>query len=406
MVRWISRFAFVVFFLFLNYRLTVGHHEKDVVSQLRFLRSALEADEDQRMQMYFPEGFLFTNFLYGLSWVEVGLQDSGQREEALANARWAMARLKSPQGVAPFLGNLKPEHGVFYSGWVNVLQCGILKLQPEGERNEMEVQEFVTNSKKIADAFSSSETPFLMAYPNKAWPVDSVVAIASLCMHDSLLPNRFQPIVDRWKAEAKTLLDPNTGLMPHRVDAVSGKLVEPSRGSSQSLITRFLIEIDPEWGVDQYGQFRKQFATTVLGIPGIREYPVGQTGTGDVDSGPLFMGVSLSASTVAVGSARMYGDNELADAMLDVGEAFAFPFVSGDAKRYAFGQLPVADAFLAWSKSSTPWTRQVFLGEYPAVQPSWWRITVYLPSVLLAWLAYCFLWRPHQPKNSYARPSK
>ena|SRR5215218_3133485 len=56
---------------------------------------------------------------------------------------------------------------VFYRGWTNWLRGG------------------------LGAAFDASASPYLTAYPGQAWPVDSTVAMASLRLHDTLLPARF-----------------------------------------------------------------------------------------------------------------------------------------------------------------------------------------------------------------------
>src|SRR5262249_40809243 len=152
-----------------------------------------------------------------------------------------------------------------------------------------------------------SPTPFLSAYPGQSWPVDNVVAIAALRLHDTLLPPRFDALIARWLDAARARLDPATGLLPHRVDPATGEPLEGARGSSQSIIARFLPEIDLAWGRAQYALFRERFVTTVAGLPGVREYPHDAPGQGDVDSGPLIAGVSLSATVVTLGAALAGG---------------------------------------------------------------------------------------------------
>jgi hypothetical protein len=178
-------------------------------------------------------------------------------------------------------------------------------------------------------------------------------------------------------------------LLPHRVDPRTGDMIEGARGSSQSLIARFLVEVDPEWGRAQYASFRKQFIAPFLGVPGVREYPAGAGGFGDVDSGPLLFGFSASATVVAIGAAQVQGDRQTASAMISAGEAVGLPIEWGGRKFYAFGLLPVGDAFLVWAKSSRPWIAEwVDSGLTPLVA-GWWRIPfhgVALMMVALLWL--------------------
>ncbi|GLY94294.1 hypothetical protein Acsp02_15500 [Actinoplanes sp. NBRC 103695] len=75
------------------------------------------------------------------------------------------------------------------------------------------------------------------------------------------------------------------------------------------MIQRFLVDIDPVFAARQYRVFRERFRP--FG-PAIREFPTGVAGEGDVDSGPLPLGISLSATAVTMGAARGQGDDRSA----------------------------------------------------------------------------------------------
>lgn len=345
-----------------------GDPADGAVKQLRFLREEIEAGADNEAQRLFPEGYFFSNVLYGLTWVQVGLTDREQAPEAARQARWALARLKSAAGTAPFDASLRPEYGVFHAGWTNWLRGGLIALQ-QSEADE--VAEYTRSSVEIATAFRISRSPYLQAYPGQAWPVDSTVAIASLSLYDKLVAPRFEPITTSWLANVRKQLDPATGLMPHQVQpSVTG-----ARATSQSIIHRFLVEIDPAFARSQYELFREKFVTRV----GVREYPKGTGGKGDVDSGPLILGHSLSATVVTLGAARVQHD-PLEDRLGRLGDLLGVPVSGTKTKRYAFGALPIGDAFLAWSATARPFVA----AEQPRLTTnSWWWRT---PWLILLWL--------------------
>lgn len=347
----------------------------DVVPQLQFIGDALRQGAGEEMQEWFPEGYFFAHVLYGLSWVEVGLlqpRGSPMHERALSEARWALARLDSPQGRAPFSPTLDPSYGVFYVGWSNWLRGGILKLQDLFGREPSEVERFKADCAALAEAFDRNSLPFLQAYPGQAWPVDSTVAVATLRLHDSLFTPRFTQTIDHWLSAIPDYLDPTTGLLPHQVDPRTGNEIEGARGTSQSLITRFLTEIDPELGYQHYAHFRQALISPFLGVPGVREHPSGR-GVGDVDSGPLIFGFSASATVNLIGTARVNGDHEVAAVLISASEAVGLPIDWREGKRYAFGLLPVGDAFLVWNKASHPWVAKAQVHEYPSIVSRWWR---------------------------------
>ncbi|WP_431973186.1 hypothetical protein [Micromonospora haikouensis] len=232
-----------------------------VARQLAFLRAALDDGAGEDAQALFPEGWFFAHALYGLARVELGLRKpAGRRAGELREARWALARLESPAGTAPFDPGLTPAYGIFWQGWTNWLRGGVLALQPADRRDPAEVARFAEASAAIGAAFDASGTPYLAAYPGQAWPVDSTVAVASLRLHDALLPAarppaapssaapsmqappgtppppRFAGTVARWLDGVRQRLDPGTGLLPHRVDPATGAPAEvavpPPRASS------------------------------------------------------------------------------------------------------------------------------------------------------------------------------
>ncbi|MDX3099357.1 hypothetical protein [Nonomuraea angiospora] len=357
--------------------------------QLAFLRAALDTGAGDEAQALFPEGYFFLHALYGLSWVELGMREPADgRSRALREARWALSRLDSPAGRAPFSPGLTPPYGVFYRGWSNWLRGGVLSLEPAGRRDPAEVRRFAEDSAALGAAFDASfdagGSPYLAAYPGQAWPVDSTVAVASLRLHDAILPARFGGTVERWLREVRRRLDPRTGLLPHRADPGGGAPAEVARGSSQSMIQRFLVDVDPAFAAEQYARFRELYVVTPLGLgPAVREYPDGVDGPADVDSGPLPLGVSLSATVVTLGAAQAHSDAPLASALAGYGELAGLPVDTPWTKRYAFGLLPIGDAFLAWAKTARPWVARP--PSAPAATVSWWWRTPLL--ILLTALA-------------------
>ncbi|MFV2021377.1 hypothetical protein [Micromonospora sp. LOL_023] len=359
--------------------------------QLTFLRSALDDGAGEQAQQLFPEGYFFSHALYGLAWVDLGLRaPAAQRAQALTEARWALSRLESPAGRAPFPADLTPEYGVFYQGWTNWLRGGVLSLQPADGRDPGELARFTDAAVALGGAFDAAGTPFLPAYHGQAWPVDSTVAMASLRLHDHLLPARFDATVGRWLVDVRQRLDPATGLLPHRVNSATGDPAEVARGTSQALIHRFLPEIDAAFAREQYLRFRREFVASPLWLgPAVLEYRAGTDGPADVDSGPLPLGVSLSATVVTLGAAQLHGDATLAGALANYGEFVGLPVDTPNTRRYAFGLLPVGDGFLAWSKTARPWVAGT--PDPPPATVSWaWRLpllSILLLAALLPWLA-------------------
>jgi hypothetical protein len=346
--------------------------------QLAFVRDALDEGSDTAAQQLFPEGYVFSNVLYGLAWVQAAHTDSELRGDALRESRWALARLESEEGRAIFDPRLQPAYGVFWAGWTNWLRGAILSLD---DTDTAEVQRFSTHSAEIAQAFSAAETPFLQAYQGQAWPVDSTVAIASLRLHDNLFGAKYTAVIDRWIAQAQARLDPATGLLPHQVSPGDATMTTGARATSQTVIHRFLPEIDAAFAQSQYARYRERFVAYPGGFgPALREYPKGVEGSGDVDSGPLVAGISLSATVVAQGAARLNGDHALAAAIGSEGELLGLPIDLPWSKRYAFGLMPIGDAFVVWSSTARSLTEPTTT---IALDMRWWWPLPWLSVLIL-----------------------
>ncbi len=337
-----------------------GPKNLEVDHQFHHLMEKMEAGAATDMQQLFPEGHLFMNALYGLTCTELldSLKPSGfthfdanvrqyQRE-----ADMALTEMNSENGRLIFNQNLPLQYGAFYRGWTNYLTGKRLEVDiiPQ-ESSALHEENFRLNCHDIARAFQEAEGPYLESYHDGIWPADNVLAIASLASYDRNFDTlRYQPQIEDWITKVKTQLDPTTGLIPHVV--YTGARPQGARGSSQSLILSLLPEIDSVFAAKQYALYKKHFADRRLGLPGIREYPKGSEGTGDIDSGPVIWGIGGAASVVGQRAAFANGDLVLYKGLRNSIETFGCGFTWFGEKRYLFGQLPMADAFIAWSNSA------------------------------------------------------
>lgn len=330
----------------------------DIVAQLDGIGRRLRAGEGRDMQAIFPEGWFFSHMTYGYAWVNVGLAtgDPALRARAIAETRWVLERADSPEGLAPFTRATQVPHGVFYLGWTNRLLGGLMLLQAPAERSAADLARLKTQSRQLADAMRASPSGNLDAYPGQSWPCDNVVALASLAAHDAVFGPTYADVMARWVTLTRAHLDPATGLIPHAANAATGVATIGPRASTQVYIHAFLPEVDAAFAREQYARYREVFVTSVVGFPVSLEYPKGSRGQGDVDTGPLVLGIGPSATVVAIASARANGDGPLAERITVLSELLGFPVTTAQGKSFALGTLVVADGFLAWGKSLLPWT--------------------------------------------------
>jgi len=311
------------------------------VASLRWLSDDLDGKAN-RMQTLFPEGRVFTAALTGIAWAQVGVRDTALAAEALRQSRAALVVATDAASKRTFGAAGGLPHGMFYEAWTTRLHVAVAGLaRAQGEAYNRAA--FHTHCRRLQAAMSDGPV-FPDSYPGQAWPADAVVGAAALGGCGVLLDASFRNAAHDWLRRAQTEVDPATGLLPHAAST------SDIRGSSSALMISFLAEIDRPFAEDQYARFASAFPTRLGGfIPAIREYPRGASGPGDVDSGPLVLGASAPASVVGIAAARLMGDVETAAGLRASSEALGVPISWFGRRRYAFGAIPVGDAFLAWA---------------------------------------------------------
>jgi hypothetical protein len=316
--------------------------DRVVADQVRFLDSALADGAAADMQQLFPEGTFFTTALTALA-------EARQPSPDVDTLRGRLAVLDAAGVAGPFGAGLTPEHGIFHAGWTLLLRTEIARASGD----PADLADLRTHAGAVAAALGDEAYP--QSYPGGRWPCDAVVAAAALARADAVLPDQdWSPTLRSWRTAALRSADPATGLLPHRVDA-DGTAAEGPRGSSQAIVQAFWPDVaealDGRPDLTTWRAFTTAFVDRRAGLVGVREFPRGTDGAGDVDSGPLVLGVSASASAAALAAARRVGDVRLASSLDREAELVGLGITWRDRRSYAFGQLPVGDAFLAWARS-------------------------------------------------------
>lgn len=322
----------------------------ELLSELRGLQQALNENADVEMQEIYPEGYVFLNSMYALAWTSFLRHEEHQNyfTEGHAEIQKAWNKIDSETGKSPFSEDLPLPYGAFYNGWSTYVLGWKLRLEPVSMGNEQEIQQFRQQCDQIADAIQHSTYP--ESYHSAAWPADVMLCVASLSIHDQVFEPRYVEIVQDWLKEVKTKLD-SRGLIPHAVHAENGVPSVNARGSSMALMLIFLRDVDLQFAQEQFLLFKKNFVDSKFGLTGIREYASGESGNGDIDSGPVILGFGGAATIVGMQTLSLYGEDASSLKVRNAVEAFAIPTKSEDHKQYLLGELPIADAFIAWSHS-------------------------------------------------------
>jgi hypothetical protein len=253
----------------------VGSYEynQDLLHQLNYLKQELHSGAGDKMQSVYPEGFVFINSLYGLSWcgfLENIDHGSELYQNGLKEINWAIDEIESEQAKSRFNKNLPLEYGVFYQGWKNYLLARKLQLQTIQERDSQEVAKFMGNCELLTSAWSEQDNSLLESYNNGCWPADNLIAIASLNTHDKIFNSKYHSMIQDWLAKVRGNLDTKTGLIPHRIDSKTMRILEGARGSSQSLMLNFLPEIDADFAKDQFELYKHHYVDDIIEFTVVR----------------------------------------------------------------------------------------------------------------------------------------
>lgn len=334
----------------------------DLLKQLRYLERRIHEGEDEQMQQLFPEGKMFMDALYGLSWSEMAAhldRSSALYKEAYRESYWCFTQMNTDHVRNIFPENLALPYGAFYNGWSAYHMAKLLATEDPAHHDSLLGNTFKQRCAAIDSALRHSATPYLESYRRNAWPADNMLCLAALSEHDKLFPPLYTQTIRDWVGKVRERLDPK-GLLPHKVSFIDGTSLNTARGCSMSLMLCFLKSIDSSLYREQYMRYRENFLTTRFGLPGIREYTKFSFNMGDADSGPVIFGIGSSASIVGV---RVLAGERAPEAvaMRNSIEAFGMSVQGGKEKEYLFGTLPMADAFIAWV-NSTEQTPQQALG--------------------------------------------
>ncbi len=361
---------------------------EDLLKQLRFLKTQIHQGAADQMQSLYPEGHLFSNVLYGLSWCEVAeeLHDqNGLYREAVEEIDFAFDALDSQEGRSTFDETLAIPYGAFYTGWNNYLLAKKLLLQDGDQLDSIQVKQFQVQCEQLAAGIQAEASPFPESYQHQAWPCDAIVGVASLALHDELFDPLYEEVIAQWVERAQAATD-TFGLLPHSVHADSGNALENSRGCSQGLALNFLLDIDPVFARQQFEIYKSEFLDYRFGLPGIREYRKGETGPGDIDSGPIFLNMGGSATIAGLRTMIDFKEYEVAVAMRNTIEALTVPLEDDHSKKYLLGKLPIADLFIVWAHSKESVARNAIIANKD------WRSTFQLYSLCLIVALITALW--------------
>lgn len=187
--------------------------------------------------------------------------------------------------------------------------------------------------------------PLLFTYPGETYAMDNVALQAALGIAAVIEP---APAIDaertRFVDYARAhLLDPETGVMGF---SVTHDGASPSRGSGAGWNSFYLPHVDVGFATEQWRAVERAFVVRVPPLfAAVREHRHGKDGPGDVDSGPVILGLSPAGTGFAVAGARHSGDADLGSGLLATAELVGTSLSWQGRRRYVLAP-DVGDAIL------------------------------------------------------------
>jgi hypothetical protein len=199
----------------------------------------------------------------------------------------------------------------------------------------------------------ASPTGLIETYPGEAYPTDVAAVAAAIAVHGRVTRADHRPVLAHWAERVRAVqIDPSSGLVIQRMGAVDGRAHDAPRGSGTGLAAYFAGFADRSIAaLLAEGLFRHE--ATLLGFGAIQEYADGHHGLGDIDSGPVLLGVSVSATGFALAPARAFGYREAFERIYRTTELFGVHAEGGDRAHFATGG-PIGNALLLALLTSGP----------------------------------------------------
>jgi hypothetical protein len=291
----------------------------DISTQLSLARTVLRQTSGSLKSTDFLTGsdlfsgeWLFGTYLMaGIGFCQIALEHPKTRRELLPGIARCVHVLLTPE-VRAFdhdawredaLDTLDGPHGhAAYLGYLNLLLALYEQVDPGNE--------FVPLHNHITSALyrhiQASPNGLIETYPTEWYPMDNAPVLASLALSPRLVDAAaVDALVARYRQRC---LDPRTGLLIQALGP-DGGAVDVPRGSGSALASFFFIHGLPALADDLYAAIRHELAVNVAGFGAIREYPHGNSGASDIDSGPVIFGLGASASGFSIGPARFERDS-------------------------------------------------------------------------------------------------
>jgi len=325
----------------------------------------LQKEELDKMQLVNPEWDFMSRTYFVLSLANMALRDRSLVKQACAIIDLIIEntlRIEREEGYIHFLLGygreedwiMHPSRSIFVDGEIALMLAARRFVEEKLEYKPL-LRERV---ELLVDRMNQSPVMCAESYPDECWLFCNTVALAAVRLADLLDRTDHSDFLARWVRTAKKeLLCVETGILisTFAVDGSPSDSGFGAEGTSIWMALHMLQVVDKTFARAQYSLAKKELARSLFGFGYSREWPACQKGYTDVDSGPVFpmLGLSASASGLAILGAAAFDDTDYFTKLMTSLNFAGFPRLKNGALRY-MASNPVGDSVLLYAMVEGP----------------------------------------------------
>ena len=197
----------------------------------------------------------------------------------------------------------------------------------------------------------ASPTGLIETYPGEAYPTDVAAVAAAIAVHGRATGVQHSKVLAHWARQVRAVqIDRASGFVHQRM-SVDGTPRDVPRGSGTGLAAFYAGYVDRALAVELTSALLSH-ERTLFGFSGVAEFGE-RAGHGDIDSGPVILGVSVAATGFSLAPFRAFGHRDEFTRLFRTTTLFGLPTRRGDSLCFRTGG-PIGNALLLAMLTSGP----------------------------------------------------
>lgn len=319
--------------------------------QVHFEEQDSRTRQEHPENRYAGEWALVTHQMTALGLAQVVVEHPETRAEFAPVVRTAALRSFLPEmrqfGTRAWhgedaLASLESAHGHAYLAYSALAVSMARWVEPQGFPPDI-----VRTHDALIAAFErrllASPTALIETYPGEAYPTDVAAVAAAIAVHGRATGVDHSRVLRHWVQQVRDVqMDRASGYVIQRM-SLNGTHQDVARGSGTGLAAYFAGFVDPLLE-HQLARALAAHERTFAGFGAVAEFDA-QPGQGDIDSGPVILGVSVAATGFSLAPFRACGFGDAFTRLVRTTTLFGLPAHEGERFFFRTGG-PIGNALL------------------------------------------------------------